>query len=124
LSSAIDLTRGLEVRHCGKRMKRVYSTESVAMAWHIKNVLENNSVPAVVKNEQLFSVAGEIPFTECMPEVWVLNPDDSGAAEALITQLEQDNDTPGEAWHCANCNESNDGNFDVCWSCQSPVAVD
>jgi hypothetical protein len=105
-------------------MKRVYSTESVAMAWHIRNVLENSALPAVVKNEQLFSAVGEIPVTECMPEVWVLNSDDSGKAEALIIQLGQDSDTSAVEWICASCNESNDGNYDICWSCEAPVAAD
>ena len=93
------------------------------MAWHIKNVLENSAIPAVVKNEQLFSAVGEIPVTECMPEVWVLNPDNFAKAEALIAQVQQENDNPGADWICSTCQESNGGNFEICWSCQTPVVV-
>ncbi len=94
------------------------------MAWHIKNVLENNAMPAMVKNEQLYSVAGEIPVTECMPEVWVVDPADFAGAEALIRKIQQENETTQADWICSTCQESNGGNFEICWSCQSPLAAD
>ena len=42
-------------------MKKVYSTEILANAWNIKNVLEQHDIEAVIKNENLFSVSGESP---------------------------------------------------------------
>ncbi|MFT5936168.1 MAG: hypothetical protein ACJA2D_001050 [Pseudohongiellaceae bacterium] len=105
-------------------MKRVYTADSVAMAWHVKNVLESNDIDATVRNEGLMTLAGEVPFVECLPEVWVLNDLNYLLAEKLIKEIE---DTPafeGADWHCRNCQESNLANYAICWNCQSSIDED
>lgn len=100
-------------------MKRVYVTDSVPMAWHIKNVLEQQSIDAVIRNENLFSVSGEVPFTECMPEVWVKHDLDYKFAKKIITESESPSDEEEIAWECDSCGEDNAANYDICWNCQS-----
>lgn len=103
-------------------MKRVYSTDSVPMAWHIRNSLQQHDIEAEVRNANLYSVAGEIPLTECQVEVWV-----QGLyfqrAERLVREFEQEasaeNWEEGPVWECANCGEENLHNFIQCWNCQS-----
>ena len=51
--------------------KKVYTADSVSMAWHFRNVLEQHGISSVVKNDNLYSAGGELPLNECMPEVWV-----------------------------------------------------
>ena len=75
-------------------MKRVYSTEILANAWHIRNVLEQYDIESVIRNENLFSVAGEVPFIECMPEVWV-KPLYYRRAKQIIAELESSSQARG-----------------------------
>lgn len=99
-------------------MKRVYSSENAAMAWHICNVLQQHDIEAMVKNERLFSVAGEVPFTECLAEVWVKQKLDHQRAERIIRELASDNSDAGPDWICVACGEDNLGSFAVCWNCE------
>ena len=99
-------------------MKRVYSSEILANAWNIKNVLEQNDIEAVIKNENLFSVSGEVPFIECMPEVWV-KPLYFERAKQIIAELGDMSEEDGPDWTCAGCGESNLSNYSICWSCNS-----
>ncbi len=99
-------------------MKRIYTADSVAMAWHIRNVLEQYDIYAEVKNDKLASIAGETPITESMPEVWV-KPLYAKRAEQIVHEVLSSENTPdGEDWVCADCSEQNAANFDICWNCQ------
>ena len=105
-------------------MKRVYTADSVAMAWHIKNVLEFHDIDATVRNEALLSLAGEVPFVECQPEVWVLNDLNYLLAEKLIKEIEGGSVVEGDDWNCRNCHESNLSSYAICWNCQSSIDED
>jgi hypothetical protein len=76
-------------------VKRLTSNESIAYLGHLKNLLEQSGIGCVIKNEQLSGGLGEIPFLECLPELWVVH--DSQLAEA--------------------CGETNEGQFAACWHC-------
>lgn len=102
-------------------MKRVYTADSAAMAWHIKNVLEHNNIDAVVKNEGLLSIAGEVPITECQPQVWVLNNLYVKLAEQLIQEIVGGQAVDGPDWECRDCGEGNLASFAICWNCQSSI---
>lgn len=102
-------------------MKKVYSTEILANAWNIRNVLEQHNIEAQVRNENLFSVSGEVPFIECMPEVWV-NALYYIRAQQIIAELENGSDNEEPDWDCAGCGETNSSNFAVCWNCQCSEA--
>lgn len=97
-------------------MKRVATSESLAEIGHFKNVLEQNGVRCLIKNEQLSGALGEVPFLECLPELWVLNDIDLDRAEGLLTELRREG-TGGQAWRCRHCKEENEAQFAVCWNC-------
>ena len=99
-------------------MKRIYTADSIAMAWHIRNVLQQHDIYAEVKNDRLASIAGETPITESMPEVWV-KPLYVRRAEQIIKESIQSDEPGGEDWVCSSCGEDNLGSFGVCWNCQS-----
>jgi hypothetical protein len=99
-------------------MKKVYSTEILANAWNIKNVLEQHDIEAVIKNENLFSVSGEVPFLECLPQIWVKHLD-FVRAKQIIADLGSSSEEVGPDWVCASCGEPNLSNYAVCWSCES-----
>lgn len=105
-------------------MKRVYTADSVAMAWHVKNVLEFNNIDSIIRNEGLMSIAGEVPFVECQPEVWVLNDLSFSLAENLIKEIEAGPTIEGADWICRSCKESNLASYGICWNCQSSIDED
>ncbi len=113
--SSVEFRRGsLEINN----MKRVYSTDNIAKAWNIRNVLEQYDIQAVVRNQQLYSIAGEVPITECMPEVWV-KPLYFARAEQIIAEIENNPVTDGPDWQCRECGETNALNFALCWKCEA-----
>lgn len=99
-------------------MKRLYSNDNVAMVWHVKNMLQQQGIDVLVKNDKLYSIAGEVPVTECMPEVWVKNALHYRYAEQLIEEMEKGSDEHHPGWQCDECGENIEGSFDVCWNCQ------
>ena len=99
-------------------MKRVYTADNVAMAWHVRNLLEQHDIAAIVRNDKLYSVAGEMPVHECLPEVWVEEKLNVRRAEQIIRKLAIPVPEEGEEWNCGNCDEVNAASFDLCWNCQ------
>ena len=104
-------------------MKRVFSTELLAEVSHLRNVLEQNGIACVIRNEQLSGALGEVPFLECMPELWVV--DDRRLAEAERILAEQRAPAPpANDWFCRHCDEPNEGHFAACWNCGSGADPD
>ncbi|MBT8147056.1 MAG: DUF2007 domain-containing protein [Gammaproteobacteria bacterium] len=100
-------------------MKRVYTADNRALAWHIKNVLESNTVGAEVRNDTLHSAQGGLPITECNPEVWVVNDSDEETALRIIAEQVEAESSDENLWQCKGCGEKNYDQFDMCWKCQS-----
>lgn len=95
-------------------MRRVRSFRNLAAAHHAMNLLRIAGVPAIVRNEFLASAMGELPPTECLPEVWILDDADEWRAKKLL-------DDPagggGSAWVCGECGEVSEPQFTQCWRC-------
>ena len=97
-------------------MKRIATAESLAEIGHLRNVLEQNGIGCTIKNEQLSGALGEVPFLECLPELWVLNDRDLKRAETMLGELRKEA-TGGHPWRCPGCGEDNEAQFAVCWKC-------
>jgi hypothetical protein len=82
----------------------------------VRNLLEQAGIACLIKNEQLAGALGEIPFLECLPEVWVLHDRHAARAETLIRDMQTASACAG-AWRCRRCGESNEGQFQMCWRC-------
>ena len=100
-------------------MKRLASHESLAFLGHLRNLLEQSGIACVIKNEQLSGGLGEIPFLECLPELWVLRDEQLTAAQTLLAEI-RDSATRLPEWRCPACGELNEGQFAACWSCGRP----
>ena len=66
---------------------------------------------------KMSGLAGEIPFAEVFPELWVIQDEDAYQArqvldEELITQPSN----PGD-WICTGCGEHHESQFSECWMC-------
>lgn len=105
-------------------MKRLASSESLAEIGHLRNVLEQAGIRCTIKNEQLSGALGEIPFLECLPELWLFDETRLDEARGIIEELRRTG-PPAASWHCAHCGEANEGQFAQCWQCgnKDPLIV-
>ncbi|CAH9019344.1 DUF2007 domain-containing protein [Candidatus Nitrosacidococcus sp. I8] len=94
-------------------MKFIYSAPNLLFVSHCKNLLESHGVNCIIKNENLNSAAGEIPPTECWPELWLIKNEDYQRAAYILNSERQNQDS----WICPSCHESLEEQFDKCWSC-------
>jgi hypothetical protein len=85
----------------------------------LKSLLERNGIEFLVKSEHMFAIAGGVPFTECYPELWIMDDRDFDRASKLIHVWLQPSKEPGVAWRCETCLETIEGQFDLCWNCQA-----
>lgn len=84
----------------------------------LKDLLNRGGVECLVKGEHMSTAAGGIPFTECYPEIWVMDDGDFPRAEKIRDAWL----LPAEAarpWRCENCGEHVEGQFDLCWKCEA-----
>lgn len=97
-------------------MKVVYSSQYLFMVHHLKHILESNGIECWVKNEHLSGAAGELPPTECWPELCV-EEHLASRAEALIAKNQQENSNNNKQWKCPCCAELIEPQFEWCWNC-------
>lgn len=105
-------------------LKRIYTAQDRIYLHHLKNVLQTEGIDCVIKNDQLGSVAGEVPLTACWPELWVA-PLYAHKAKRIISEL-----TLKEAgliecpvWVCEECGEKHPAQFTACWKCQAVEVI-
>jgi Putative prokaryotic signal transducing protein len=84
----------------------------------LKFLLERNGIDYLVKGEHMFSAAGGVPFSECYPEMWIVDERDATSAKNLLAALLRPA-TGMPPWRCEKCAEWIEGQFDVCWSCET-----
>ena len=102
-------------------MIKVFEDFDITRVGHYQSVLESNGITTFLKNQFGTSGAGELPFVEVVPQLWILNESDDVKAKALIQQLQ--NGTPenvSSAWQCNQCQTPQEPAFTHCWKCSSP----
>ena len=95
---------------------RVFRHSNVLLVSHVRNLLESAGIPCELGNMTLGGGAGELPPSECEPEVRV-GAEDRARAEALIGEAFDDSREPAQVWCCPRCGECLEGVFDTCWHC-------
>ena len=101
-------------------MKKLTSADSLVTISHYRNLLESEGIACQIRNQHLSPLAGEIPFVEVWPELWVVNDLDFNRARELIDAAVSD-ESPQAPWRCRHCGEENEGQFGACWNCGKPV---
>ena len=71
-------------------MKRVFTVPTITEAYLFAGILNNEGVEAVIKNEHVAGLAGEIPFMEAWPEVWVVHDPDLDRAMTILARYQKD----------------------------------
>ena len=98
-------------------MKKVYSAKDPLMVAHLKNVLTQFGIHCVTRKIDLLSAAGELPPTECWPELWITNDEKLARARAIIRKTLAPLESVKKPWVCAGCGEKLEGQFTECWNC-------
>lgn len=104
-------------------MELVHTTEDMIYLYHLKNLLETAGVESFIKNDRLLTLSGEIPMTNCWPELWVVDDSKLSLAKKIFDEVNTlSNDSAGnesEVWICEKCGESHSKQFSDCWNCHS-----
>ncbi len=95
----------------------VFSYRDRAQAALIQEILVNEGIHCLLRNDQLSSALGEIPFIECYPELWVVDNDVFPRARKLLDGWLNDSGNSDKPWICQKCGEHSEGHFGACWSC-------
>ena len=90
--------------------------------YSLQNVLQDASIPCLIRNENLSGALGEIPFTECSPELWVLHDEDYSRAKEIVSGWRTVPAAAQTPWVCPSCNETIEGQFSSCWKCGTEKA--
>ena len=98
-------------------MKRVFTAMDPLLVEHVRSVLENAGIQCHVPHRDLRTLAGAIPFSECWPEVQVVDDSQAAAAERLVEQLTAPHPSVQGLWRCETCGETLSSRFTSCWKC-------
>jgi len=101
-------------------MIKVFEDFDITLVGHYQSVLEAQGIATFMKNQFGTSGAGELPFIEVIPQLWVLNDADAARAGDLIRELHE---TAGSetlhAWVCPVCGSEIEPAFTHCWKCST-----
>jgi len=101
-------------------MIKVFEDFDITLVGHYQSVLESQGIATFMKNQFGTSGAGELPFIEVIPQLWILNEADANRAEVLIREL---HDTTcvdqAQAWKCPDCGTPLEAAFTQCWKCSA-----
>ncbi|KXI27381.1 putative signal transducing protein [Paraglaciecola hydrolytica] len=97
-------------------MKKIYSHHDRFMVWQIKGLLESHGIPCFIKNEFAIGGVGELSPFDSLPEVWISDDEWWPKTQQVISEFELQ-PQQNKDWYCAQCQEQNDANFEVCWQC-------
>jgi hypothetical protein len=88
------------------------------LAGMLKERLAQEGIACLLKNDRLSSAVGEIPFTECFPELWIIDAEAYPRARLLLDGwLARETDPDAEPWTCPGCGEASAAHFEICWNC-------
>lgn len=94
----------------------LYSHCNPILVENVKNLLQNQAIEVVCRNQYLSSGFGELSGIDTWPELWLVNERDYIKANAIILSL--NTKTNEREWCCPHCEAENPDNFTTCWQCQ------
>ena len=106
-------------------MRLIFENIDFTIVGHMQTILESEGIITELRNAGASGLAGEVPYTQVYPELWLLDHRDESRARALIRDYRtQEAATPlGPDWICPTCGESVEGVFAECWNCRTPSPV-
>lgn len=99
-------------------MIKVFEDFDITLVGYFQSVLAASGIETFLKNQFSTSGAGQLPFVEVIPQIWVLDESAAERAKALIADLQASMDNAGTtAWQCPRCGEPQEAAFTNCWKC-------
>ncbi|MES9843951.1 MAG: DUF2007 domain-containing protein [Candidatus Sedimenticola sp. PURPLELP] len=102
-------------------MKKLYEARDRIEAQMLRDYLADHHIESVVLGDYLSGAAGDLPAIQ-FPAVWVVEADDYPRGRQLIKQFHTLGRDVEDAWHCPECGETVDPQFNICWNCGKPKA--
>jgi len=96
---------------------RAFGLGERPLALMLRAMLEAEGIACLLRNEELFAALGEIPFLECLPELWVIDDEVYPRARMLLEGWLSTDAEGAEPWLCPGCGERLEGQFGACWKC-------
>ena len=96
-------------------MLQVFVDFDCRLVGQMQSLLVANGIESCLKTQFGFGGAGELPFVETVPQLYVL--DENEVARALLLMKNEAESVPGDAWACEQCGAEVDSNFTQCWQC-------
>ena len=82
---------------------------------HVRSMLEANGITTYVDGGSLDTMLSHLPV---LGGVQLLsNSSDANEARQVIGEFQESVSPAAERWYCAECEETNDAGFEVCWDC-------
>jgi len=103
-------------------MIKVFEDFDLARVGQMQSVLAAAGIQTLLKNRFMSSVMGEIPFTEVLPELWVVDSREAARARELLEAVLAEPPADLPDWTCAGCATEVEGVFDRCWNCGATQA--
>jgi len=103
-------------------MNLIYTNENPLAVHSAKNILDIKGIECFFKNEHTTTMGPEFGTSNLL-ELWVANAKDYQVARELIA-AKIENPSIKASWVCSECSEENEGNFELCWKCQSNKNID
>jgi len=101
-------------------MIKIFEDFDIALVGQYQSVLESNDIPTFMKNQFGTSGAGELPFVEVIPQLWVLNEADAERARKLVEELgHPESQELSQPWQCSECGTPQEAVFTHCWKCST-----
>jgi|TARA_B110000879_G_C11058248_1_gene465647 hypothetical protein len=98
-------------------MKLIYSHDNIMVLHVAKNLLALNDIVSFVKNEHTMPNGSGHGIGNVFLELWI-NHDEDYAKASKVIDSEIVNPIKKDSWNCEQCQEENDGGFEICWNCQ------
>lgn len=96
-------------------MKKIFSSPQEFETGFISSMLDEAGIAYTIRNQYLSGAIGELPPTECWPEIWVTHDEDYTRAMDIVNSASLEVQDRGP-WRC-ECGEENEGAFASCWKC-------
>jgi hypothetical protein len=98
-------------------MREIFRSTDFTEAGYYKSILDAAGIVSFIQNQN----TGNPALSGAAFSASLCVMDDADFAEAIRILKEQQRPASANApdWVCPSCQQSNPGNFEICWNCQS-----
>src|SRR5512139_1492223 len=94
----------------------IFTNRERPLANLLRERLAAEGLVCLLRNDELSTALGEIPFIECYPELWIVDDEAYPRARLLLDKWLAETGEGQTDWQCI-CGEVLEGQFETCWKC-------